>query len=391
MTVASALAYDGEGKEFVRDTIVRLAAEVGAKSILDLWGGGRSMRQFREACPNAKITAVERRRFLMPRAAADASAHSVAFFAGDVMAVPRPESFDYVWLDFCSQWSGPVREAVKRFAGADYLAVTVMSDRDGLGKLTHGERAVSIASRIAAHTRMRPLWCHRYYRNKRNQEMLVFIFRRGGSGAPFRPDAMMVGIDKRFTYATKRAPVWMRVSSSSVSSDLAARGDSTCRVCHKRMQGASLRKFHCSRRCAQDAALAKHYGGAIPMHRSCKTCGADIPYIRLQRRQYQYCQSCMTGRSLTAHRRACAKYDAKMRALRPPKVCSVCGLGGLPSNHYKVHPACKDQWRRVIYNREGCADCGAPTLVNQEHEGPPRLLCDGCLERRRRIAREVAA
>jgi SAM-dependent methyltransferase len=177
MASGVASGYTLEGKQRARTLAVQAAARLNASSVLDLWGGGTSAQLFRARMPReTAITSCEIDKTLWPAARLHAHENGYQVWCGDVANAPG--SYDFVWLDFCGQWSARMDETLMRvardrLAPGGHLAVTLMPAREGDGFVARS-RAVAVPALLVVATR-RPLAYIERYRRTGGHEMWMAV------------------------------------------------------------------------------------------------------------------------------------------------------------------------------------------------------------------------
>lgn len=344
--------FGREEKRASREFVADYFRSVGARSVLDLWGGGESAAMLRAVLPLARVVSCENgsigkkvrvsdlRLRRAHRVAADEGGYEAAW--GDVSEY-LPQKFDAVWLDFCAQWH-PTMAKLVELAGrhTNHLAVTLMPERDGFGALGYHHRILALSAVIAGVADMVPAYVGSYRRNDLNQDMALLIFdRRSASGDGFEatsvlPTHILGGLSTRGAWASRRFTNRgsMRLLKCSKC------GDSFTYRRSEEASGSTRRKT-----CDQCVWRRTHRHTGSP----CQTCGRAIDAPHRQK----YCSDeCQPSRPL-AQRGPCQVCGGAVLAPRRTICSAVCEAErSHRSDHHKYWSV--RQIKRLVCGRGGC-------------------------------------
>jgi hypothetical protein len=201
------VAYDLPGKELARRIVVSVAEDMKARTILDLWGGGRSARAFREAIPSAIVTSAESDITEWPALRLDAQTHGYAHHFGDVATIEG--SYDLIWLDFMGQAGADMRRVLRAVAPKvnGWLAVTIMPARENERLLTGPERTQFLGLWLERVTGMKVGGIFPYRRTGNLPMWLVFLGRHIGDWVNSNLDFIEEDIEEYGVWSCSSLPL----------------------------------------------------------------------------------------------------------------------------------------------------------------------------------------
>ena len=194
--------FSRPSKHVSRDFVATALAQSEPKVVLELWGGGGGTRSLGAALPAARIISVENgsvcgaewfvdrlgRRITKARLKRahliDCEEQGVEPFWGDLGKAVADFTPDAVHADLCEQWSPSLARLLASFAEIKTLAITIMPERDGLGRLGLNNRLVSLTALVSAHTGLSPWHVTSYDRNDLGQDMALLVMRGRDEHSP---------------------------------------------------------------------------------------------------------------------------------------------------------------------------------------------------------------
>lgn len=212
--IETGLAFSFDGKKAVRTLTVTAAKALHARAVLELWGGGQSARAMREALPSARIVSAEMNKDLWEALRWDAHEHDYIAHCGDVTRVAG--TFDFIWLDFCGQWSAQMEDVVMRVSRdrltpGGTLAITVMPAREAESFLARS-RTVSVPALMVVAARKPLAYLQRYRRPTGHEMWLVILGSRvGETGLDFVALHDSLAMSEEWS-----SPQWQRLVKSVV-------------------------------------------------------------------------------------------------------------------------------------------------------------------------------